>query len=222
MSLTPEQIKEAMKTDEVKAAIASAVEEAKKPLLEKRDELLGSLREIKDRVSSLEKEKDEIEHQNAVKSGDIEKIKTQLESQNKKIVDGHIETIAKLQGQLDTLVIGEGLTKALVKANVQPGLMDAAKALIKQNFKGEISDSNGTPTALFDGKSVEEFVASWAQTDAGKNFVSASANGGGGSNGANGKGNAGTGNKPTMKRSEFDALAPMQQAQTIKTVTLVD
>jgi hypothetical protein len=225
MSLTKERLDEALKSDAIKAVIKSAVDDEVKGLKEKRDELLGSVRELKDKLSAIESEKAEAEEKAAANSGDIEKIKQQLETKHQKEIEKLNATVVKLNGQLETHVIGEGLTQALVKSKVAPGLMEAAKALIKQTYKGEVGDNDGKPFAKFDGKSVDEFVTVWVQSEHGKHFVSAQNNSGGGANGANGNGKAGTGNttKKTMTRAEFDALPAMEKVKVSKDgVALVD
>lgn len=188
-------------------------------LKNKNEELLGSIRALKDeknditkRLDAIENEKRKAEEDAAAKSGDVDKIRQQLEERHKRELDKLTGERDKLKGQLDSHVIGEGLTQALVKANVSAPLMDAAKALIKSNFKGEVGDNDGKPFAKFDGKAVDEFVTDWAQSDSGKHFVSANANNGGGSNGANGNGKADADVK-TMSRSEFEGLSPMDKSK---------
>lgn len=220
---TVEELKKLLKTDDGKKLIQELVDEAKEAVDAKNKELLASLKKEKDSKSELEKrlealeaDKEAAEQKAAEKSGDMNKVKEQLETKFKKELESKDQTIQKLNSQLNTHVVGEGLTQALVKANVAPPLMEAAKALILQKNKGEIGDNDGTPFAKFDGKPVEEFVTQWAQTDAGKHFVSANANNGGGSNGANDSGNAGNAGKKTMPRSEFDALDVQSKAKTMK------
>lgn len=225
-----EELKKALKSDAGKELVASIVEDATKGLKEKNKELLEKLNgaktektDIEKRLEKLEQEKEEAETKAAAKSGDVEKVKEQLETKHKKEIDRLNGDLTKLNGQLNTHVIGEGLTSALVKAKISPALMDAAKALITSKFKGEVGDNDGKPFAKFDGKAVEEFVTGWAQSDAGKAFVLADSNSGGGSNGTNGNGQAGSGAKKSMKRTDFDALNPVEKAKTAKEgVELVD
>ena len=224
------------KIDEANALINDHVESEVKGLKEKNSELLGSLKkqktatdELASRIEKLEEEKEAIEQEKANKSGDIEKITKKLEEKHAKEIgkltdqlkekDGEITAKTKL---LNTHVVGEGLTAALVKAKVKPEFMAAAKAVIQAEHAGEVIDENGKPVAKFGGKAVEEFVTGWAQTDAGKHFVSADANSGGGSNGANGSGKAATTGK-TMKKSEFDALPYGEKSKvSVEGVTLVE
>lgn len=228
--MTLEEFKKFLKTDEGKEIVNAMIEDSTKGLKEKNDELLEKLKNTKNeksdlqkRLEELEKEKEDAEEAAASKSGDIEKVKEQVAAKAQKEIDKLAAEKEKLAAQLNSHVIGEGLTAALVKAKVSPALMDAAKALITSKFKGEVGDNDGKPFAKFDGKAVDEFVNGWAQSDAGKAFVLANSNSGGGSNGANGNGKASTDNKKTMSRSEFDALPIFEKSKvSIEGVTLTD
>lgn len=221
------------KTDEIEKLIADHVDAEVKGLKEKNSELLGNLKKTKEdltaRLEKLEEEKEAIEAEKINKTGDIEKITKKLEEKHAKELgklteqltakDGELSTKSKL---LNTHVIGEGLTAALVKAKVKPEFMAAAKAVIQAEIQAEVVDDNGKPVAKFGGKAVDEFVTGWAQTDAGKHFVAADSNSGGGSNGANGSGKAPSTGK-TMKKSEFDALPYAERSkQSIEGVKVVE
>lgn len=224
------------KIEEANTLINEHVESEVAGLKNKNSELLGDLKKQKKatedltaRMEKLEEEKEAIENEKANKSGDIEKITKQLEAKHAKEVakltdqlkekDAEVATKNKL---LNTHVIGEGLTAALVKAKVKPEFMAAAKAVIQAEIQAEVVDEDGKPVAKFGGKAVDEFVTGWAQTDAGKHFVAADSNSGGGSNGANGSGKASTTGK-TMKKSEFDALPYVEKSKvSVEGVTLVE
>lgn len=220
MPLTAEQIAEALKSPELKEAIKTAVDGEVKGLKNKNTELLGKLNAEKDaksetekRLNALEADKTKAEEDAATASGDVNKMREQLETRHKKELDERDGKIKNLDGQLNTHVLDQGLTASLTKANVAPGLMPAAKALIKAEFKGEIGDNDGTPFAKFDGQAVGDFVTNWAGTDAGKHFVTADKNSGGGSNGANGKGDANSGAK-TITRSAFSELSHAERSKS--------
>lgn len=224
------------KIEEANTLINDHVETEVKGLKEKNTELLGSLKKQKTatddlttRLEKLEEEKDAIENEKNTKSGDIEKITKKLEEKHSKelgkLTDQLKEKDTELSGTkklLNTHVVGEGLTAALVKAKVKPEFMAAAKAVIQAETQAEVVDENGKPIAKFNGKAVEEFVTGWAQTDAGKHFVAADSNSGGGSNGANGSGKASTTGK-TMKKSEFDNLSYAEKSKaSIEGLTVVE
>lgn len=224
------------KIDEANALINEHVESEVKGLKDKNTELLGSLKKLKeenktfnDRLEKLEEEKEAIEAEKNNKSGDIKKITEDLEKKHKKEIEKLTGQISEKDGLLtakdkllNTHIVGEGLTAALVKAKVKPEFMAAAKAVIQAEHAGEVVDENGKPVAKFNGKAVEEFVTGWAQTDAGKHFVAADSNSGGGSNGTNGSGKAST-TKKTMPKSEFDALPYGEKSKvSLEGVTLVE
>ena len=94
------------------------------------------------------------------------------------------------EAQLHTLLVENGLTEALTKANVAGPLMDAAKALLLRNHKPMIADGK----ALIDGEEIADFVKAWAETDGGQHFVASENSGGGGG-----------GNKPGGKRVSAEA-----------------
>jgi len=92
----------------------------------------------------------------------------ELEKANKRADDA--------EGQLHTLLVENGLTEALTKANVAGPLMDAAKALLLRQHKPTIADGK----ALIDGEEIADFVKAWAETDGGQHFVASENSGGGG------------------------------------------
>lgn len=213
------KLKKALEGDDAEEAVNKIIDDIKDPLVKKNEELLAETKDAKkelksltDRLDALEAEKSEAEENAAVKEGDIEKVKAQLEEKHKKEVDKLQAENEGLKGQLNNVVINDGLTAALIKANIAPQHMDAVKALIKTNYKGEIGDDDGKPFAKFDGKKVEEFVTDWAASDVGKHYVAADQNSGGGSSGANGSASGGNGSGKTMPRSEFDKLSPKEQS----------
>ena len=105
------------------------------------------------RLEKLEEEKEAIEAEKNNKSGDIEKITKALEAKHAKEIgkltdqltakDSELSTNKKL---LDTHVVGEGLTAALVKAKVKPEFMAAAKARTGSNRS---APSPAGPTLLW-------------------------------------------------------------------------
>jgi hypothetical protein len=92
---------------------------------------------------------------------------------------------------LNTYLIEAGLTDALAKAGVKPEFMDASKALLKA--QAVIKSDNGQYQALIGEKPLADAIKEWAVSEAGKHFVAAPANSGGGSQG--GGGNGGNQNK---------------------------
>lgn len=209
-SMDIEALKEALKSDEAKAVLAEITEEATKGLKAKNDELLAKLKKAGEEKSEAEKKAEEIEAEKkaaeeeaALKSGDVEKIKQQLEEKHKKELDALKQEKATTDTRLHDVLVNDGLTTALTKAGVNnPSYLDAAKALIKSSHKAEIGESG----AMLDGAPLQEFVTTWTQGENGKHFVSAANNSGGGSNGANGGGQASGAKKADMSVKEKTAF----------------
>lgn len=213
-------IKEALESEEGKAAIAAAVETATKGLKTKNDELIGNLKKEKEarasaqeQLDQIKTEKEEAETAAAAKTGDIEKVKRQLEDKHRAEMAKRETDLAATKTKLDQVLIDGGISSALVKANVAPQFHDAVKALLKTSHKTELVDKDGSTVAHIDGKPLEEFFTAWSQGDQGKHYVAAPANGGGGAPGSNSKANGGAAKQ--MKRSEFDAMSAKDRAKTM-------
>lgn len=218
------------KSDEANKLLTDHMASEVEGLKTKNSELLGKLKDqskvntdLTARLEALETEKNGKDEEVLKKAGEFDKLREQIEKRHKDEIAKLSGERDKLNGQLKTHVIGEGLTAALVKAKVAPHMMDAVKALILSNYQGEIAEKDGKPFASFDGKAVDEFVTGWAQSDAGKHFIAADSNSGGGSNGANGNGKAGTGGQKTMTKAAFSQLSPADKMKVSKEgVTLTE
>lgn len=206
-------IKEILASDEGKAAIALAVEEATKGLKSKNEELLGKLNANKEKLAEKEAKEQELEaaraqaeEEAAMKSGDANKIKETYEAKLAALTEQYKTEKADLLGKLDTVVIDNGLTDALTQHNIAPQHIKAVKALIKSENNLEIGEFEGKASAVVDGKPLTQFIAEWSQGEIGKHYVAAPDNGGGGANGANGGGQA-SGGKGNMGGSKEERLA---------------
>lgn len=80
-------------------------------------------------------------------------------------------------GALENVLINNGITEALIKANVKPELMDGAKALLLGQAK--LVNDNGEFKALLGDKPVPDAINEWALGEQGKHFVKAMDNSGG-------------------------------------------
>ena len=89
---------------------------------------------------------------------------------------GRLERAEAAERQVHTLLVENGLTEALSRAQVAPSLLDAAKALLLRQHKAEIVEGK----ALIDGDEIADFVRDWADGEAGRHFVAAPQSGGGG------------------------------------------
>jgi hypothetical protein len=212
MAINIEEIKSFFEQDEGKEFINSIVEKETLGLKNKRDELLGSLKQEKENskkifqdLENLRKEKDQIEMEKLTKEGDIDKIKQELYKKHSSELEDLSSQRDQLKTKLHTHVVEQNLTAALVKNGVAAPLLDGAKALLQSKYSTEISEDNNVLVPKIDGINVDEFIAQWSQGDTGKHFISAAKNNGGGSNGANSGGKAEGG--ITIERSTFNEMS---------------
>lgn len=77
-----------------------------------------------------------------------------------------------------TMIVESSLTSSLAEANVAPQFLEAAKALLGKGVA--VKEVDGERKAFVGDKSLGDYVKEWATGDAGKAFVKAPANGGGG------------------------------------------
>ena len=99
-----------------------------------------------------------------------------------------------------TLIVDNGLTDALVAANVAPHFLPAVKAMLAAQVKLE-ADGDSRKAVIGD-KSLSDYVNEWSQGDLGKHYIAAPANGGGGSTGG-----VSGGAKKIMEMNEPDRVA---------------
>lgn len=188
-------------TTELDEAVKAAVEEATQGLVKKNQELIAELREAKKGrqidPSEIEKLESKIEQltndltvaQKASKTvaGDAEKFKKQLEAE---------------AAFTQKLLVDNGLTSELVKANVAPHFLPAVKAMLASQVA--VMADGDSRKAMIGDKELSAFVAEWANGDDGKHYVLQQQNTGGGARGSAG---ASDGAK-TISRAQFDALDP--------------
>jgi hypothetical protein len=172
--------------DDIKAAIAAAVEEAVSGLKAKNQELQGKLKKAQ---KSTDIDPAEVEKLEA----EVETLRTQLSDANKALKDTtkKAETaaaaLAAEQGHTQKLLIENGLTAALTEAGVKdPALLKAAAAMIQLGHKPAVVIDGEARVAKVGDKALGEFVKEWAQGADGKSFVAAPSNGGGGATGGSG------------------------------------
>lgn len=113
-------------------------------------------------------------------------------------------------GFTQKLLIDNGLTDELVKNGVAAQFLPAAKAMFAT--QAQIVAEGETRIAKIGDKSVSDFVKEWAASDDGKHFVTAPANGGGGSHGGKG---GDTGQK-TINREAFNNKTHAERAEFFK------
>lgn len=123
----------------------------------------------------------------AALQSEVEALKADLAKAAKesaKTIEQLQKDLTSKDGALQSYLIDNGLTEALVKAGVRSEFMPAAKAMLRS--QAQIKADNGNYSALMGDKPLVDAVAEWAASDEGKHFISAPANSGGGASGGNG------------------------------------
>jgi hypothetical protein len=222
---------------ETKAAVQAAVDEALEAareehqgevdrLKEKNTEILGKLkkaREGKEDAGEVARLEGELE----TTQGELREAQSKLRVTERDLKRANDERDTATR-ERDTAVternnelLTNSLNAALIENKVAPHFMDAANALLKG--KATVEVEGDVRKVLIDGKDVGEFVKDWAASDAGKHYVTAPANGGGGATGPNGNGNPNGGKalkdmteaeRTEMARTrpqEFQALVAAEQ-----------
>jgi hypothetical protein len=204
---------------DTKAAVQAAIEEA---LEAQREEHSAEVERLntknKDLLKKLAKAREGTDN-----AGEVERLERELDETKHSLGEAQSKLriaerdLKKITSERDTAVserdtersnfrnelIENNLTAALVEHQVAPHFMEAAKALLKGKVSVEVDGDERK--LLADGKPIGDFVKEWAASDAGKHYVVAPANGGGGANGANGGGSPG-GLKPLAEYTEAERV----------------
>lgn len=194
---------------EVKAAIAA---EAKKivdaeagGLKAKNDELLGEVKTLKQKLEGVDldeyKSLKEAKRNKEDKDSDPVELRKRIEAEFTPKIEAEKQRADAAEAKLNKHIIDSELTNSLLAAGVANEFLPAAKALLQNSKKVDVTDSG----AVVDGKPVAEFAKGWA-ADEGKHFVSAPNNHGGGSQGGAGGGAASGKKASEMTRAEKSAF----------------
>ena len=234
--MTAEEFKEFMqdeKNQETFKGIVSALgyksEEEVKGLIDKKDELLGQLRKVKDERESLKKRLDEIDIDEYIdlknskaktpdKDNDLsrklEKLNADIEAERKARAD--------IEAEYNNSLVSQALT-----AEIADKFDPAHRAILTNAFlgKAKIETDNGKKTVVIDdgkyGLPVSEYFKTFAESDAGKPYLIKPVNAGAGSQPL-----GGAASKTTFKRSEISANEATRKeyaaAMKAGTATLVD
>jgi hypothetical protein len=197
---TKMEIKELLKSDEGKAAIAKAVDKATEGLKTKNTTLLGKVQTLTERMEKFDgidptvyeglvdfkKEHDDKRRKQMNKDGDHDQIIAEMKkdhatSDEKK--DAQITAqAATIRTQARTTAVNTAMDKANIIGDLRGAFSDHIGARISVTGEGD-----ETKVTVGD-KSVDEFVKEYVGTDTGKHFVTADKNSGGGSGGDGGGG----------------------------------
>lgn len=189
----------------IKQAVDAAVAAATKPLIEKRDELLGEVKKLRKESAIKPEDVEKLEAQIDELKGNLAKAETEAKTA-KIAADKATKALEAESGFNQRLLVDNGLTEALTKAGVtNPAFLRAVKSTLASQVQVVTEGDNRIAKA--GDKLLADFVTEWAKSDEGKHFVSAPNNNGGGSQGGGGNGNA-----KTMTRAQFDSASQAERA----------
>lgn len=172
-------------------------------LKNKNKELIGKLKEA-DKVDPAKIAELEFEIETNKKA--LVKAEKQLEQTHAKLSEAN-DKLTNETGFTQSLLIDNGLSGELAKANVAPQFLDAVKALLKPQVSVKIEGDNRK--AVVGDKDLGAYIAEWSQGDSGKHYVAASNNSGGNSNGGTKPVNP---NAKTITRTAFDAMPTVEHS----------
>ena len=213
--------------DKVKSIVAEHDADTR-GLLAKRDELLGSEKKLKEKISAYETAKGEYETKI---SGLEEELKKATSDDHKKYYETQIadlkksneEALLKVSTERDYYK-GEHLKSLRDKAieegckdlNFVSGLKDGfiARVLMTNDFHAEEIEGVGTKFLNKEHHTIEEAIHAFAMSQEGKAYI-ANPSTGGGARGSSSTASGGTGNK-TMSRSAFDEMQKSDPEKAMK------
>ena len=213
--------------DKIKSIVAEH-EADTRGLLAKRDELLGSEKKLKEKISAYETAKGEYETkinglEEELKKATSDDHKKYYETQIADLKKSNEEALLKVSTERDYYK-GEHL-KALRDRAIEEGVKDLnfisglkdgfiARVLQTNDFHAEEIEGVGTKFLNKEHHTIEEAIHAFAMTQEGKAYI-ANPSTGGGARGSSSTGSGGTGNK-TMSRSAFDEMQKSDPEKAMK------
>lgn len=195
----------------VKAAV-DKVQESIERLETKNEELVGEVRKYKAEARAASEITPETLQAAEERADKAEAKAADLDKQVKAITkerDTAVKTLETEQGFTQRLLIQDGLKTALIANGVKDeDFIDSLTAKFAAGAK--VVQEGDARKAVYGDKPLGDFIKEWAGSDVGKKFVSAPANGGGGSPGGKGAQSG-----KTMARSAFDGLPHGERAQFV-------
>lgn len=137
---------------------------------------------------------------------DLDAANKQLKELNKSLKSvtterDEVKSLHETESQFtQRLLVDNGLTEQLVKANVAPAFLPAVKALLAPQVV--IKSDGSERKALVGDKPLADFITAWSQGDEGKNYIAAANSGGGGAPGGKANGQGGK----SMTRAAYDEM----------------
>lgn len=202
--------------DKVKSIVAEH-EADTRGLLAKRDELLGSEKKLKEKISAYETAKGEYETkitglEEELKKASSEEHKKYYETQIADLKKSNEEALLKVSTERDYYknehlksLRNKAIEEGIKDLNIIPNLKDGfiARVLSLNDFHAEEIEGEGVKFLDKGHHTIEDAIHAFAMTQEGKAYIANPSTGGGarGSSSVTG----GTGNK-TMSRSAYDEL----------------
>ena len=171
-------------SDEVKSQLIEAANKRASGLVTKNEELLGKLNKNKDAAGDKDAELEKlrqlaanVEQEREEAKGNYSKALELKEEQFNKQLETLQSQLTEKDSALTSLLIDDGLSRALDGVNINPSLKAGAEAMLKT--QAVLSDGK----AMIGDKSLSDAVKDWADSDVGKNYCLAPNNSGGNANG---------------------------------------
>jgi hypothetical protein len=170
--------------DEVKSQLIEAANKRASGLVTKNEELLGKLNKNKDAAGDKDAELEKlrqlaanVEQEREESKGNYSKALELKEEQYSKQLEALQSQLTQKDSALTSLLIDDGLSRALDGVNINPSLKAGAEAMLKS--QAVLSEGK----AMIGDKSLSDAVKEWADSDVGKNYCLAPNNSGGNANG---------------------------------------
>jgi hypothetical protein len=196
---------------DLEKAVKEAVAKAEEGLKAKLDEVMDEAKEAKRKLRAAS----EIKPEDLTAAEDrADKAEARVKELEKAAKDATAakekaeKALVDEQGFTQKLLISDGLKSALIANGVKDE--DFIDSLTAKFASGASIKIDGDKRVAMHGdKALGDFIKEWAGTDAGKKFVAAPVNSGGGAGGGDGKGAA----AQTMTRAAYDALDQNAKAE---------
>lgn len=191
---------------ELDAAIKDAIEAAIEPIKAKNEELLKEAKDAKAKLRAASEIKPEDLTAAEERADKAESALAEANKQNKVLTGERDKAIKALEAETSftsKLLVQDGLKSALLANGVKDeDFIDTLAA--KFAIGATVITEGDARVAKVGDKPIPDAIKEWAASDAGKKFVAAPNNSGGGAPGGSGGGASGK----TMTRQAFDALDP--------------
>lgn len=158
-------------TEEMQAAIDAAVEAATEKLKTKNSELIAEVRTLKTAKTAAEQAAEDAAEQAATKAGDVEAIKTQLNTKHASAITALEAKLTAVNENYAKLVIDDAIMSNMVAANVPAHLHAPLKAFFKSDAK--LGDDG---VAMIGDTTLADYLPAYFQSDEGKSYTLAPQN----------------------------------------------